>query len=392
MNFDMIKQVTVLGSTGSIGRQTLDVVASHPGETALLGIAANRDVEALIRQAAEYRPCIVACETPFDAGLLPAGTEAILGPGATEKLAAISDADVVVNGVSGFAALAPLAASLRAGKRVALANKESVVCGKKLVDELLGEHGGEILPVDSEQSAIFQCLQNGRREEVQRLILTASGGPFWREPREALKGITVEQALMHPTWNMGKKITIDSATLFNKGLEVIEAAYLFDFSAEQIDVVIHPQSIVHSMVAYQDGTVMANMSKPDMRLPIQYAITYPNREASPCETLNLWSEKPLSFHKPDLDRFRSLRLAYEALRAGESCPLAYNGANEAAVEAFCSGRIGFLDIERTVDYTLNQHKPEVLKNLEEIIEADRLVRVLANQIIDRLALERRETH
>ena len=191
--------------------------------------------------------------------------------------------------------------------------------------------------MDSEQSAIFQCLQNGRREEVERLILTASGGPFWQKPRAELEHITVEQALAHPTWNMGRKITLDSATLFNKGLEVIEAAYLFDIPAEQIEVVIHPQSIVHSMVAYRDGTCMANMSKPDMRLPIQYAITYPERMTSSCTPLRLYLEQPLTFHKPELERFRSLQLAYDALRAGKSVPLAYNGANEAAVEAFCKG-------------------------------------------------------
>lgn len=388
----MRKQISVLGCTGSIGRQSLDVIASHPEEMALFGIAAGSSVETLLRQAGEYRPRVVACETAFDTSRLPAGTEAILGAGATERLAALQEADVVVNGVSGFSALAPLLASLRMGKRVALANKESIVCGKTLVDETIRQYGGEILPVDSEQSAIFQCLQNGRREEVEKLILTASGGPFWRLPRAELSGITVEQALAHPTWNMGKKITIDSATLFNKGLEVIEAANLFDFSAEQIEVVIHPQSIVHSMVAYRDGTCMANMSRPDMRLPIQYAITYPERMPSACTPLQLYREQALTFHQPDLKRFRSLGLAYEALRAGKSVPLAYNGANEAAVEAFCKGRIGFLDIDRAVDYTLNCHTSEILNSLEEIVEADRLVRKSTNEAIDRLAQERRNSH
>ena len=243
--------------------------------------------------------------------------------------------------------------------------------------------------MDSEPSAIFQCLQNGRREEVDKLILTASGGPFWQRERNELEHITLEQALAHPTWNMGRKITIDSATLFNKGLEVIEAAYLFDVPAERFEVVIHPQSIVHSMVTYQDGTCIANMSKPDMRLPIQYAITYPQRVASSCAPLHLYQEQPLSFHQPDLQRFLSLRLAYDALKTGLSCPLVYNGANEAAVEAFCSGEIGFLDIERVVDYTLNQHSPVRLSSLEEIMEADRLAREAANQRIKSLRAERR---
>ncbi len=385
----MKKLITVLGCTGSIGRQALDVIASHPEEMTLFGIAANSDTESLIRQANEFFPRVVACETSFDTSLLPNGTEALTGSGSAERLAAMVDADVVANGISGFAALAPLVASLKVGKRVALANKESVVCGKSLLDAVIMQYGGEIIPVDSEQSAIFQCLQNGKKDEVDKLILTASGGPFWRERREALEHITVEQALAHPTWNMGKKITIDSATLFNKGLEVIEAAYLFDVPAEQIDVVIHPQSIVHSMVAYKDGTCMANMSKPDMRLPIQYAITYPDRIPSSCTPLRLFSEQPLTFHQPDLNRFLSLRLAYDALRTGLSCPLAYNGANEAAVEAFCSGRIGFLDIERVVDYTLNQHTPRALNSLGEIMEADRQARIAANKRIETLRQERR---
>ena len=388
----MKKQISVLGCTGSIGEQALDVIATHPDEMALFGIAANRSVSTMLAQARKYLPRVVACETEFDASLLPDGVTAIMGEGASSKLAAMQEADVVVNGISGFAALAPLIASLKAGKRVALANKESIVCGKRLIDRVLSEYSGEILPVDSEQSAIFQCLQNGRKSEVNKLILTASGGPFWRKSREELRHVTPEQALAHPTWNMGKKITIDSATLFNKGLEVIEAAYLFDLPAEQIDVVIHPQSIVHSMVSYLDGTCMANMSKPDMRLPIQYAITYPERKASSCSTLFLYQEQPLTFHKPDLERFLSLRMAYDALKTGLSCPLVYNGANEAAVEAFCSGLIGFLDIEVVVDYTLNQHTPTALNTLEEIIEADRQARIAANRIIQRIDQERRNLH
>ncbi len=388
----MKKQISVLGCTGSIGRQSLDVIAFHPEEMALFGIAANSDVQMLIAQAKRYHPRVVACETAFDASLLPEGTEAIMGAGATSKLAALQEADVVVNGVSGFAALAPLIASLKAGKRVALANKESIVCGKRLVDRIRKDHAGEILPVDSEQSAIFQCLQNGKKSEVAKLILTASGGPFWRKPRKELDRITPEQALAHPTWNMGRKITIDSATLFNKGLEVIEAAYLFDLPAEQIDVVIHPQSIVHSMVSYRDGTCMANMSKPDMRLPIQYAITYPDRIVSSCTQLSLFSEQPLTFHKPDLERFHSLKMAYEALKTGLTYPLVYNGANEAAVEAFCSGAIGFLDIERVVDYTLNQHTPKALDTLEEIVNEDRLARESAKKTIERVSQERRNRY
>lgn len=384
----MTKKITVLGSTGSIGRQTLDVISSQPEEMALFGLSARKDTAALIEQANRFRPQVVASETPFDPSLLPNGTETIFGEGASTLLAARAEADVIVNGVSGFSALAPLLAALEQGKRIALANKESIVCGKLLVDETKRRFGGEIIPVDSEQSAIFQCLQNGRVEEVERLILTASGGPFWRLERAELEQVTLEQALSHPTWNMGQKITIDSATLFNKGLEVIEAAYLFDIPGERIEVLIHPQSIVHSMVAYRDGTCMANMSRPDMRLPIQYAITYPARDVSICKPLLLQSEQPLEFFEPDLARFGALQLAYQTLAGGKSYPIAYNGANEAAVEAFCGGLIGFMDIERVVDYTLQEHNPAEAASLEEIVEADRAVRVLANNRIEQLARER----
>ena len=384
----MTRWITVLGSTGSIGKQTLDVVSSQPEETALFGISAHRDTHTLIEQANTYHPKFVACETPFDKSQLPEGTQVILGESATTKLAAMKEADVIVNGVSGFAALPPLIAALKNGKRVALANKESIVCGKSLIDETLRTYGGEVLPVDSEQSAIFQCMQNGRKNEIEKLILTASGGPFWRMEREQLEQVTLEEALAHPTWNMGRKITIDSATLFNKGLEVIEAAYLFDIEGDRIEVLIHPQSIVHSMVTYRDGTCMANMSKPDMRLPIQYAITYPERKPSVCSPLLLQNEQPLTFHQPDLERFGALRLAFETLRLGKTYPVAYNGANEAAVEAFCDGRIGFLDIERVVEYTLNQHSPDDAKSLADIVAADQRVRKIANERIAGIALER----
>lgn len=388
----MSKRITVLGSTGSIGRQALEVIASHPEEMTLFGIAARASVEQLLEQAHRFRPRYVACETPLERALLPAGTEAIIGADASERLAEANEADTVVLGISGFAALGPLLKALRQGKRVALANKESIVCGKALTDDALAQYGGEIIPVDSEQSAIFQCLQGGRRAEVAKLILTASGGPFWRMEKSELEQVTPNQAASHPTWRMGRKITIDSATLFNKGLEVLEAAYLFDFDAEHIDVLIHPQSIVHSMVAYRDGTVIANMSRPDMRLPIQYALTYPERRSSVCAPLQLALEEPLSFHRPDLARFGALRLAYEALRQGGTYPTAYNGANEAAVEAFCDGRIGFLDIERTVDYTLSGHSSGSVKSLEDVIDADRRARALALKCVGRIARERRHTN
>ncbi|MDO4573555.1 MAG: 1-deoxy-D-xylulose-5-phosphate reductoisomerase, partial [Clostridia bacterium] len=329
----MMKKISVLGSTGSIGKQTLEVIEANPDSMRVLALSGGRNAELLIEQARRFQPKYVANSEPLDASLLPKGVKYLCGPQAAEQAAALPEADAVVNGISGFAAFKPLLAALGAGKRVALANKESVVCGGALIDRELRRCGGQLLPVDSEQSAIFQCLHNGRREETEALILTASGGPFWREPLSALESVTPEQALRHPTWRMGNKITIDSATLFNKGLEILEAAYLFHFNAEQISVLIHPESIVHSMVAYRDGTVMANLSRPDMRLPIQYALTYPERRPSPVRPLSLTEIGGLHFHEADMQRFAAIRLAFQALRAGGSMPIAYNAANEVAVSA-----------------------------------------------------------
>lgn len=371
-----MKRVSVLGSTGSIGRQALDVIAAHPDELQLYGIAAHRSTDALVEQAKTYRPAVVACETAFDASLLPRGTRALFGFDAVETLARDTAQDVVVNGVSGFAALSSVLASLNSGLVVALANKESIVCGHTLIDAAL-HNGGCVIPVDSEQSAIDQCLACGRVSEVDKVILTASGGPFWRLSRAEAERVSPAQALAHPTWRMGKKITIDSATLFNKGLEIMEAAYLFRLDADRVDVVIHPQSIVHSMVAYRDGTVIANMSKPDMRLPIQYAIFERARVSSLCAPLRLCLEQSLSFHAVDLSRFGSVRMAYECLRAGGSYPIAYNGANEAAVQAFLDGRIGFMDIERVVDYTLQKHTPAQPSAYEQILALDADARTAA---------------
>jgi 1-deoxy-D-xylulose-5-phosphate reductoisomerase len=380
-----MKKITILGSSGSIGQQSMEVIASKPDEMQLFGLAVKSNTELLIRQAHQFHPTFVASEQPFDPSRLPAGTGALIGENAAAELAALPDADVVINGISGFSALLPLLSALKAGKRVALANKESIVCGNQLVDEYLSRYGGELLPVDSEQSAIFQCLQNGRGEEVSKLILTASGGPFWQHELRLLEAITVQQALRHPTWRMGKKITIDSATLFNKGLEIMEAAYLFHKTGEEIDVLIHPQSIVHSMVAYRDGTTMANMSLPDMRLPIQYALTYPDRSSSICRPLNLAEISELTFHRVDEVRFPAIRMAYDALKTGGTMTTAYNGANEAAVQAFCEGKIGFLDIGRTVDYTLQRYSTSRPSSFEDILAADLQSRSLARQYIEHVS-------
>lgn len=370
----MKKEVLLLGSTGSIGKQTVDVLKMHADCFSVLGLSCQKDVETLYAQANELRPKYVAAEAPIDKDRLPEGTEFFAGPDAAERLAQTADADVTVLAISGYAALRPLLAAISHGKRIAIANKESLVCGGALVDAALAFYGAKFLPIDSEQSAIFQCLQNGSRDEVRRLILTASGGPFFRKTREELKTVSLDDALNHPTWKMGRKITLDSATLMNKGLEIIEASRLFHFGADQISVLIHPQSIVHSMVEYRDGTIMANMSKPDMRLPIQYALTYPERTESPCEPLKLDLQHPLEFYPADLERFRAIRMAYDALRADGIMPTVFNGANERAAELYFSGRIGFIDIEDCVEAALNAIENRPADSLEAIAAADAAAR------------------
>ena len=368
-----MKNVAILGSTGSIGKQALDVVRRHPDLFRLYGISAHSSEQAFRAQMEAERPSVAVFSRPIP------GTDVRHGEQALYDLAADPRVDVVVLAISGIVALKPLLSALRAGKRVAIANKESLVCGGDLVKEALQAGGGELLPVDSEQSAIFQCLQNGRRDEVEKLILTASGGPFFRRPREELRSITPSEAVKHPTWSMGRKISLDSATLMNKGLEVMEASRLFDFPGERIEVLIHPQSVVHSMVAYRDGTVMANLSNADMRLPIQYAMTWPERVPSPAEPLHLWEHPDLSFHRPDMARFPALQMAYDCLQAGGGCPVVYNGANERAAELFFDGQLGFLEIEESVSYALDRFTNRPMKGLDDILAADGEARRLVDE-------------
>ena len=365
----MKQTVIILGATGSIGKQTLDVLAMHRDRFILLGISADRDSEILRAQAAAWKPKYVACRVNADKTQYPDGTELLTGTDASERLAAVP-CDIVVLAISGYAALRPLLAAIPNGKRIAIANKESLVCGGELVKSALRKYGAELTPIDSEQSALFQCLQNGRRDEVRRLILTASGGPFFRRSREELQNVSMEEVLHHPTWSMGRKITLDSATLFNKGLEVIEAARLFDFGAEEIGVLIHPQSIVHSMVEYQDSSIIANLAVPDMRLPIQYALTYPKRLVSPAKPLDLAAAHDLEFYTADPDRFIALRLAYDALRTEGGCPIVFNGANERAAELYFAGSIGFLDIERCVEAALQVYTPRQIDSVDTIAAID----------------------
>ena len=370
----MKRSVLLLGSTGSIGTQTVDVLRMHADRFSVLGLSCGHDVETLYAQANVLKPRFVASLSPMDETRLPEGTVAFSGTDAAERLAAEADADVTVLAISGYAALRPLLAAIGHGRRIAIANKESLVCGGALVDAALAYYGAELLPIDSEQSAIFQCLQNGAREEVRRLILTASGGPFFRKSREELKSVSLSDALNHPTWKMGRKITLDSATLMNKGLEIIEASRLFHFDAAHISVLIHPQSIVHSMVEYRDGTVMANLSKPDMRLPIQYALTFPQRRESPCEPLKLDLVHPLEFYPADQKRFPAIRMAYDALKADGILPTVFNGANERAAELYFEGRIGFTEIEDCVEYALNAIENRPADSIEAIAAADAAAR------------------
>ncbi len=381
-----MKTIAVLGSTGSIGRQTLDVLRAHPELGRVGALAAHGNAELLLAQAREFHPAFVGIADEAAAAVLrpylPAGTRLAVGNEAASEAAALPEVDTVVNGVSGFVGTEPLLAALAAGKTVALANKESIVCAHKLVDEAL-RHGGRIVPVDSEQSAIFQCLSGGNHGEVARLWLTASGGPFRTFSKEQLRTVTAADALRHPTWNMGAKITIDSATLFNKGLEIMEASYLFGIDGARISVLVHPESIVHSMVEFCDASVLAQLSRPDMRLAIHYALTWPERAPSAFGALNLAEAGRLTFEAPDEERFPSIPLAYAALQEGELLPIAYNAANEAAVARFRAGEIGFFDIFRTVEYAMAHMPHGTIRTFADILETDREARSLAEKAMEK---------
>jgi 1-deoxy-D-xylulose-5-phosphate reductoisomerase len=370
-----LKNIAILGSSGSIGHSTLWVVDQYPEEFNIFGLAVGSNLQALSAQIKKYHPSVVcAADDNAKAEFAPEakrlGVTLLSGQAGLEALASDSDVDIVLNAVVGFAGLRSTLAAARAGKRIALANKESMVAGGELVNRTLRGGAGELIPVDSEHSAIFQCLMAGRKSDVKRLVLTSSGGPFRSLPPEKLNEVTVEQALKHPTWNMGRKITVDSATLMNKGLEIIEAVYLFGMEAERIDVVIHPQSIVHSMVEYTDGSIIAQLSKPDMRLPIEYALFYPERRSISIANLDFGSEFSLDFEPPDETKFKSLNLARQALRSGGAAPAIFNAANEVAVEAFLSRKLRFVDIFNAVENALNRAPFIEGDNIESITQAD----------------------
>ena len=377
-------QIAVLGCTGSIGMQTLDVIRIHADTMQLTALSIHRSIDKLAAICDEFHPKFVGVSDEQNAKAAKnciGGAELLAGAECNATLAALPEIDAVVIAVTGMVAIFPLLAAAKAGKSIALANKECIVCGGEWMKEQLKHTTGILHPVDSEQSAIYQCLQAIQdKEEVHRLILTASGGPFREYAHEQLKCVTVEQALKHPNWSMGKKITIDSATLINKGLEVIEAAYLFDMRHDQIDVIIHPQSIVHSMIETRDGSILAQLGCSDMRLPIQYALTYPHRLASPADALTIEKMANLTFFEPDTQRFPGLRLAYDALKQGGTAPAIYNAANEVAVDRFLNGEIAFLDIAKFVEEALIKIPAHTPHSLDEILADDQQARRLVQDM------------
>ena len=385
------KILAVFGSTGSIGTNTLEVVRRHPEHFAVRCLTGNSNADLLAEQVREFRPAAVAVTDAEARAAVRAAvgdlTDVLDGEDALVALASRDDYDTMVSSLVGFAGLLPTMAAIRSGKHIALANKETLVVAGELMTALAREHGVPLLPIDSEHSAIQQCLVGEPAHSVSRIILTASGGPFRGWTRQELAAVTPSQALRHPNWSMGSKITIDSATLMNKGLEVIEARWLFGVEADRIDVVVHPQSIIHSMVEFSDGSVKAQLGVPDMKIPIHYALTYPDRLAADYERADLPRIGSLTFEQPDLSTFPCLRLAYDALREGGTAPACMNAANEVAVAAFLRGGLGFTGIPALIEESL-QHVPLCpLTSLEDIIETDRAAREWAEAHIAQLDLQ-----
>lgn len=381
-----MKRLGVLGSTGSIGVSTLEIVAAHPDQYRVVSLSAGNNLKRLKEQIRRFRPLLVSVLCPDAARRLqnelgPDGPQVYSGVEGLIACASHEQIEMVVTAVVGAAGLVPTMAAIESGKDIALANKETLVTAGPLVMEAVARQGVKLYPVDSEHSAIFQSLEGHRKNDVRRLILTASGGPFRDRPVADMKRVTLADALAHPNWNMGRKITIDSATMMNKGLEVIEARWLFDLPAEQIAVHIHPQSIVHSMVEYVDGAVMAQLGIPDMKTPIAYALSYPDRLPLDLPALDLCALKTLSFSEPDLDKFPCLALAFQALATGGTSPAVLNAANEIAVEAFLLEQIEFLDIADIINRVLDSHIPTNLDHIDVALRADLWGRQEARRIL-----------
>lgn len=371
----MTKQIAILGSTGSIGKNALRVIDSLGPEYKIAALSAHSSVELLAVQARRYKPEFVAITNSDYSRQLrdllgDLDVEILAGPDGLIKIAELQQVDIVLTAVVGAAGLHAVLAAASEGKRLAIANKEPLVIAGELLRKATKENGSIILPVDSEHSAVFQAMQSGSKEQVNKIILTASGGPFRRMEPEDLRNVTLEQALAHPVWDMGPKITIDSATMMNKAFEIIEARWLFDIPVEKIEVLIHPESIIHSIVEFVDGSMIAQLGEPDMCLPIQYALTYPERVAGIAKALRLEDIGTLTFEKPNLQTFRALSLGYEVARTGGTAPVVFNAANEAAVEEFLAGRIKFVNIVEIIENCLNRHNVKPTVCLEDVLEAD----------------------
>ena len=372
----MKKKIAIFGSTGSIGTQTLKVIAAHPEHFEVETLTANNNVDLLVRQAICFQPNTVVIGNKehyshLKEALAQYPVKVFAGYDAIAQVAALPSADMAVMAMVGFSGLIPTVKAIEAGKHIALANKETLVAAGELVTKLATQQQVALLPVDSEHSAIFQCLQGEQYNPIEKIILTASGGPFRAKTAEELAYVTKEEALRHPSWNMGAKITIDSATMMNKGLEVIEAHWLFDLPAERIEVLVHPQSVIHSMVQFADGSVKAQLGVPDMKSPIQYALSYPYRMESDFPRLDFSKYPSLTFEKPDTQRFPALALAYQALKDGGNRPCVMNAANEAAVEAFLNGSISFTDIPRWIERAMQQVAYIANPTLEQLLETHR---------------------
>ncbi|MDD2318495.1 MAG: 1-deoxy-D-xylulose-5-phosphate reductoisomerase [Geobacteraceae bacterium] len=370
-----MKKLSVLGSTGSIGVSTLEIVAAHRDKFEIVALTGGNNLQLLKKQIEEFSPQVAAVISEQSArelrSMLPGvKTEILHGVPGMIAAATAADATMVVAAIVGAAGLVPTVAAIKAGKDIALANKETLVTAGHLIMDMVKEQGVRLFPVDSEHSAIFQSLEGHRSDDVSRIILTASGGPFFQYPLDKLREVSIADALNHPNWSMGRKITIDSATMMNKGLEVIEAKWLFDLPVEKISVVIHPQSIIHSLVEYVDGCVIAQLGIPDMKAPIAYALTYPERVETGVRGLDLTAIASLNFFQPDLERFPALQLAFRAAGEGESMPAVMNAANEVAVDAFLSGKIKFTDIAMLIEKTMDAHNAHTLNSIDEVLSAD----------------------
>jgi 1-deoxy-D-xylulose-5-phosphate reductoisomerase len=381
-----VKRISILGSTGSVGTQALEVVRDHPATFKVVVLSALKNSELLIQQAKEFKPAIVVIcdESKYNEvknALSALNIKVLAGEAALSEVAAYEDSDVVLTALMGSVGLKPTIAAIKAGKNIALANKETLVVAGELITQLAVAHQVKILPVDSEHSAIFQCLVGEEQNEIEKIYLTASGGPFLGKTKDFLSTVKKEQALKHPNWVMGAKITIDSASLMNKGLEVIEARWLFNLDVDQIDVIVHPQSIVHSLVQFTDGSMKAQMGVPDMKLPIQYALNYPDRLKNNFKRFNFLDYPNFSFQKADMETFRNLDLAFTSLRKGGNMPCILNAANEIVVEAFLKDKIGFLQMSEVIEQCMEEISFVEKPQLSDYLETDKHSRILAGELV-----------